>query len=158
MVAGWTLQISDSRRLVLNVSNQIVRPMIMVNRPQTTLKYPANFNQPLVMGITIAGRVRRKVTKIRTAFPMAAGLVVRTHSGLEEEGECLPLRGHVLNSRFTATLSSVAVSWSCTCCVKAKTRRSAPDATNRRSAPMYVRRILSFAILYLLDRVFPLVS
>jgi hypothetical protein len=34
--------------------------------------YPVNFNQPLVEGMTMPGTERRKVTKTRTAFPMAA--------------------------------------------------------------------------------------
>ncbi len=71
-MAGCTFQISERTLLVFNVSNQIVRPMIRVNNPHTTLKYPLNFNQPLVIGITIPGMLMRKVKKIMTAFPMAA--------------------------------------------------------------------------------------
>ncbi len=71
-MAGCTFQISERTLLVFNVSNQIVRPMIRVNNPQTTLKYPLNFTQPLVIGITIPGMVMRKVKKTMTAFPMAA--------------------------------------------------------------------------------------
>jgi len=102
--------------------------MIRVNNPQTTLKYPLNYNQPLVIGITIPGMLMRKVKKIMTAFPMAA------------------FRGHVDNNKSRATFPSVGTSLASTLVVKAKMSSSPPVIANNKSAPTYVKRILSFAI------------
>lgn len=60
--------------LVFSVSNQIERPRIMVKRALTVVRYPESFNHPRVIGSTIAGTEVKKVTKTKTALPMAAGL------------------------------------------------------------------------------------
>jgi hypothetical protein len=46
--------------------------MTSVKIAQTTVRYPWNFNKPLVIGMTIAGTETRKVKKMRTAFATAA--------------------------------------------------------------------------------------
>jgi hypothetical protein len=51
-----------------------------VNTAQTTTMYPCNFNHPRVIGMTIAGTETKNVTKIRTAFPIAATSVLKPFS------------------------------------------------------------------------------
>jgi hypothetical protein len=55
-------------------------PRINVNTAQTTTMYPCNFNHPRVIGMTIAGTETKNVTKIRTAFPIAATSVLKPFS------------------------------------------------------------------------------
>jgi hypothetical protein len=57
---------------VLRVSNQIDRPITSVKIAQTTVMYPWNFSQPLVIGMTIAGTEIRKVKKMKPELTIAA--------------------------------------------------------------------------------------
>lgn len=72
MVVGNVFQIFERFFRVLRVSNQIERPRIIVKSAQTTVRYPENFNHPLVIGMTIAGTDIRKVKKTRTEFAIVA--------------------------------------------------------------------------------------
>ncbi len=91
---GCLFQMMERFSLVFNVSNQISRPIIIVNIAQTTVMYPLNFNHPRVIGITMAGTVNKNVMKTITAFPMAAvPASVYNH----------PLSGSMLTNHSTGT-------------------------------------------------------
>jgi hypothetical protein len=81
VLAGCWFQIFDRLLRVFSVSNQIVRPSIIVKSALTTTRKPWNLSQPRVMGITIAGTETRNVTKTKTAFAIAAVqiLVLSSH-------------------------------------------------------------------------------
>ena len=72
MELGCLFQTTFRLLLVFSVSNQISSPRTNVKRAQTTTIYPWNLSQPRVMGMMIAGTEIRNVTKIMTAFPIAA--------------------------------------------------------------------------------------
>jgi hypothetical protein len=127
------------------VSNQISKPMIMVKTAQTTVKYPPNFSQPLVIGITTAGTVIKKVKKTMTAFPMAAIFSISIHSIISSR-ENPPFNGHILKSRSRATLSSVGVELISDLTTRAKIMSSPPAATNSKSMTTYVMRMLSLIL------------
>jgi len=114
--------------LVFKVSNQIVRPMIIVKMAQMTVMYPWNFSHPLVIGITIAGTEIKNVTKTKTALPIAA------------------CSGHVFNNKSLATFDSVGVSPISACVVKAKRIKRPPHTTKSMSIRTYVRRMLSLIL------------
>jgi len=82
---GDAFQTSERFFRVLRVSNQIERPRSIVNSAQTTVRYPENFNHPLVIGMTIAGTDTRNVTNIRTEFAIAA------------------VNGHIFSNKSVAT-------------------------------------------------------
>lgn len=70
-LAGWVVQISKKVCFVLRVMIHRSRPMIRVKIASATTRYPANFNHPRA-GVTIAGRVRRKMNKVKAALAIPA--------------------------------------------------------------------------------------
>lgn len=130
---------------VFKVSNQISKPMTMVKIAQTTVKYPPNFSHPLVMGITIAGTVIKKVKNTITAFPMAA--IPRQHSfDPFHQKKNPPFNGHMSNSRSRATLSSVGVEVISALTTREKMMSSPPAARNNKSMTIYDMRMLSLIL------------
>jgi hypothetical protein len=75
-VEGRAFQTGRRFSRVLRVWNQSVKPRIMVYKAHTTVMYPVNFSQLRVEGITIAGTESKKVTKTKTAFPIAAVVLI----------------------------------------------------------------------------------
>ncbi len=136
-------QTPERMLLAFRVSNQITRPMIMVNSPQMTVRYPLSFNHPLVVGKTIPGTESKKVTKTKTALPIAAILSISAVFVIVERLD-RPLRGHVFRSSSFATDLTVGVAVLDALVIKAKIMRRPPVTRKRRSVRIYVRRILSF--------------
>lgn len=116
-------------------------PITIVKIAQTTVRYPPNFNQPRVIGITIAGMVIKKVKKTMTAFPMAA-TPVSNHSFLVQRDNP-PFNGHISKRRSRATLSRLGVEVTSAFVTRAKIMSTPPEATNNKSMTIYDVRILS---------------
>jgi hypothetical protein len=107
---GCDVQTAKRFVLVLRVSNQMSRPIIRVKSRQTTIIYPWNCNHPLDIGIINAGTEKRKVTKTRTAFAVAAiSLISLDTTDIDIISPDVPVKGHCARRRLAATFVASGV-------------------------------------------------
>lgn len=74
--AGSVVHICPNLDLDVRVSNHTSRPRTSVKMAHTTVMYPCAFNQPLFIGMTIAGIARTNVKKTTAAFAIMAEKIV----------------------------------------------------------------------------------
>jgi len=106
----WLENIVMRLVLVLSVPNHISSPRTKVNIAQNTTIMPCSFNHPLVIGIIMAGTENRNVMKMKTAFTIAAVIIIsRVHSSDSRRGILAhtPVKGSRPRSRFVVTLLRV---------------------------------------------------
>jgi hypothetical protein len=98
------IHICPNLDLDVRVSNHTSRPRTSVKMAHTTVMYPCAFNQPLLIGMTIAGIARTNVKKTTAAFAITTKNSVNnaTYNIIQDINGNLRVPGISLNTRSRA--------------------------------------------------------